>query len=333
PQQYGFHAYGSQPNAFGGKLVVNEMTAAEVEQRKAFIELKRREVECREREIAAMEYRAQQEDMKLYLQSYDHLTRKQRLAWDEIRTKIKAKYILKETMMAEQDKISNLPDDVIHCILSFLDMKFVVQTSAMSWKWTNIWTKTIKQPHGFPKVLNVASPQLKNLTASVRAPNMETSCFDILKLSTYDFNCLLNVNLSMSFSYEEKTHVPELLRWFQQLHNTKSLILDMNIVEYRQLRLVLSTEDKGNYLEHPIPAAPVAPPGQQVPPQALAAHAAWVKGQKEVTVLMLLTMDLEIQRNLAHLGAYSMLQELKAMYSKQAEYELLQTVREFHTSK
>nr|GEX86455.1 hypothetical protein [Tanacetum cinerariifolium] len=100
-----------------------------------------------------------------------------------------------------------------------------------------------------------------------------------------------------------------------------------------QLRLVLSTEDKENYIEHPIPAAPVAPPGQQVPPQAFAAHAAWVKGQKEVVVLMLLTMDLEIQRNLAHLGAYDMAQELKAVYSKQAEQELLQTVREFYTSK
>nr|GFA85120.1 hypothetical protein [Tanacetum cinerariifolium] len=50
---------------------------------------------------------------------------------------------------------------------------------------------------------------------------------------------------------------------------------------YRQLRLVLSTKDKENYLEHHIPAAPVPPPGQYVPPQALAAHAAWVKGQKE----------------------------------------------------
>nr|GEW48913.1 hypothetical protein [Tanacetum cinerariifolium] len=49
------------------RLVVNEMTVAEVEQRKAFIELKMRKVECREREIAATEYRAQQEDMKLYL--------------------------------------------------------------------------------------------------------------------------------------------------------------------------------------------------------------------------------------------------------------------------
>nr|GEY70530.1 zinc finger, CCHC-type [Tanacetum cinerariifolium] len=75
---------------------------------------------------------------------------------------------------------------------------------------------------------------------------------------------------------------------------------------YRQLRLVLSIENKKNYLEHPIPAAPVAPPGQQVPLAALAAHSAWVKGQKE---------------------------ELKAMYSKQAEQELLQTMREFHTCK
>ncbi|GKA89761.1 zinc finger, CCHC-type containing protein, partial [Tanacetum coccineum] len=102
---------------------------------------------------------------------------------------------------------------------------------------------------------------------------------------------------------------------------------------YKQLRLVLSTEDKENYLEHPIPAAPVALPRQQVPPKALTAHAAWVKGKKEVVVLMLLTMDLEIQINLAHLGTYDMLQELKAMFSKQAEQVLLQTVREFHTCK
>ncbi|GKC26251.1 hypothetical protein Tco_1033545 [Tanacetum coccineum] len=76
------------------KLVVTEMTATEVEQREKFIELKRREVECREREIAATEYRAQQEDMKLYLQQYDHLTGEQRLAWEEIRANIKAKYNL-----------------------------------------------------------------------------------------------------------------------------------------------------------------------------------------------------------------------------------------------
>nr|GEU33455.1 hybrid signal transduction histidine kinase M [Tanacetum cinerariifolium] len=41
-----------------------------------------------------------------------------------------------------------------------------------------------------------------------------------------------------------------------------------------------------------------------VPPAVAAAHTTWVKGQKEVVVLMLLTMDIDIQRNLAHLGAY-----------------------------
>ncbi|GJZ22472.1 glutathione S-transferase T3-like protein [Tanacetum coccineum] len=45
------------------RLMVTEMTAKEVAQREKFMELKRREVECREREIAAAVYRAQQEDM------------------------------------------------------------------------------------------------------------------------------------------------------------------------------------------------------------------------------------------------------------------------------
>nr|GEU62651.1 hypothetical protein [Tanacetum cinerariifolium] len=71
---------------------------------------------------------------------------------------------------------------------------------------------------------------------------------------------------------------------------------------YRQLRLVLSTEDKENYLEHPIPVAPVAPPGQQVPPQALAAHAAWVKGQNEVVVLINTTKERSYLRELALQG-------------------------------
>ncbi|GJR04739.1 retrotransposon protein, putative, ty1-copia subclass [Tanacetum coccineum] len=52
---------------------------------------------------------------------------------------------------------------------------------------------------------------------------------------------------------------------------------------YRQLRIVLSAEDKLNYLELRIPAAPVlAVAGQQVPPETLASHSAWVKGQKEI---------------------------------------------------
>ncbi|GKC76737.1 glutathione S-transferase T3-like protein [Tanacetum coccineum] len=40
------------------RLMVTELTAAEVAQREKFMELKRREVECREREIVGAEYRA-----------------------------------------------------------------------------------------------------------------------------------------------------------------------------------------------------------------------------------------------------------------------------------
>ncbi|GJT96009.1 RNA-directed DNA polymerase, eukaryota [Tanacetum coccineum] len=59
----------------------------EKEERLAFLEIKRREVECREQEI-------EQQDMRFYLQPYDHLTGDQRKAMDEIRAKIKAKYNL-----------------------------------------------------------------------------------------------------------------------------------------------------------------------------------------------------------------------------------------------
>nr|GFC41354.1 zinc finger, CCHC-type [Tanacetum cinerariifolium] len=64
---------------------------------------------------------------------------------------------------------------------------------------------------------------------------------------------------------------------------------------YRRLRIVLSIEDKLNYLEQPIPPAPIVPAGQQVAPEILAAHAAWVKGSKEIVCLMLMTMEPEIQ--------------------------------------
>ncbi|GJW00095.1 retrotransposon protein, putative, ty1-copia subclass [Tanacetum coccineum] len=46
-----------------------------------------------------------------------------------------------------------------------------------------------------------------------------------------------------------------------------------------------------------LPPAPVAPAGQHVAPEILAAHTAWVKGSKEIAGLMLMTMEPEIQRN------------------------------------
>nr|GEX45694.1 hypothetical protein [Tanacetum cinerariifolium] len=100
---------------------------------------------------------------------------------------------------------------------------------------------------------------------------------------------------------------------------------------YRQLRIVLSIEDKLNYLEQPIPPALVAPAGQHVALEILAAHNAWIKGSKEIVGLMLMTMEPDIQRNLKPLHAHEMLRELKTLFAQQAEHELLQTTRDFHS--
>nr|GEY06682.1 hypothetical protein [Tanacetum cinerariifolium] len=48
---------------------------------------------------------------------------------------------------------------------------------------------------------------------------------------------------------------------------------------------------------------------------------------------MLVSMDLEIQRNLEPLHAHEMLKELKTLFAQQAEQELLQTTRDFHSCK
>ncbi|GJZ49004.1 hypothetical protein Tco_0603194 [Tanacetum coccineum] len=119
---------------------------------------------------------------------------------------------------------------------------------------------------------------------------------------------------------------------FRSFFEKKKLTGPNFIDWYKQLYLVLSTKDKEKYIEQPIPTTSVAAaPDQPIPPAALATYNKWVKNQMEIVVMMLLTMDLEIQQNLAHLSTNDMLKELKALYSKQAEQELLQTMREFHT--
>nr|GEY22923.1 hypothetical protein [Tanacetum cinerariifolium] len=78
---------------------------------------------------------------------------------------------------------------------------------------------------------------------------------------------------------------------------------------YRQLMIILSIEDKLNYIKQPIPPALVAPAGQHVAPGILAAHNAWIKESKEIAGLMVMTMKPEIQQNLEPLHAHEMLRE------------------------
>ncbi|GJS13618.1 hypothetical protein Tco_0408090 [Tanacetum coccineum] len=78
----------------------------------------------------------------------------------------------------------------------------------------------------------------------------------------------------------------------------------------------------------PIPVLPVPPEGKANQPDVVTTHQAWVKAQKEIAGLMLMTMEPDIQKNLEHLGASDMLKELKMLYVQQADQELLQTLHE-----
>nr|GFB32784.1 hypothetical protein [Tanacetum cinerariifolium] len=108
-----------------------------------------------------------------------------------------------------------------------------------------------------------------------------------------------NNSVFMGFFEKQKLTGPNFIDWF------------------RQLRIVLSIENKFNYLEQPIPPAPVAPASQQVAHKIIAAHTAWIKGSNEIAGLMLLTMEPKIQRNLKNLHAHAILgktiNELHAM--------------------
>ncbi|GKA59576.1 hypothetical protein Tco_0758889 [Tanacetum coccineum] len=120
---------------------------------------------------------------------------------------------------------------------------------------------------------------------------------------------------------------------FRSLFEKQKLTGNNFLEWYRNLRIVLSTEDKLPFLEQPIPALPVPPQGQANPPDVVTTHQAWVKAQKEITGLMLMTMDPEIQKTLEHRGANDILKKLKTLFVQQADQELLQTVREFHACK
>ncbi|GJR61584.1 retrotransposon protein, putative, ty1-copia subclass [Tanacetum coccineum] len=98
---------------------------------------------------------------------------------------------------------------------------------------------------------------------------------------------------------------------------------------YRNLRIVLRNEQKLHQLEEALPEAP--------PTTAIAdvrnAYTRRVAEQKEVACLMLVSMTLEIQKNLEDRPAFKILQELKTMFQQQAEQELFETVKVFHACK
>nr|GEV76166.1 zinc finger, CCHC-type [Tanacetum cinerariifolium] len=88
---------------------------------------------------------------------------------------------------------------------------------------------------------------------------------------------------------------PKMAKTYSQVYNGKSRHLETKlcttksefklvVIEIRDcwIVIVLSIDDKLNYLEQPIPPAVVVPAGQHVAPEILACHTAWIKGSKEI---------------------------------------------------
>ncbi|GJY46644.1 hypothetical protein Tco_0435707 [Tanacetum coccineum] len=64
------------------------------EERLAFLKIKKREVEIRERKLAIQEYKQCQKNIMFYMQPYNHLTEDALKQMEDIRTGIKAKWNL-----------------------------------------------------------------------------------------------------------------------------------------------------------------------------------------------------------------------------------------------
>ncbi|GJR45918.1 zinc finger, CCHC-type containing protein [Tanacetum coccineum] len=68
---------------------------------------------------------------------------------------------------------------------------------------------------------------------------------------------------------------------FRSLFKIQKLTGNNFLEWYRNLRIVLSTEDKLPFLEQPIPVLPISPQRQANPPDVITTHQAWVKAQKK----------------------------------------------------
>nr|GEY19617.1 hypothetical protein [Tanacetum cinerariifolium] len=98
---------------------------------------------------------------------------------------------------------------------------------------------------------------------------------------------------------------------------------------YRNLRIILRNEQKLHHLEGALPEAPPATATDVV----RNAYTRRVVKQQEVACLMLVSMTLDIQKNLEDRTAFEILQVLKTMFQQQTEQELFETVKAFHACK
>nr|GEU32938.1 hypothetical protein [Tanacetum cinerariifolium] len=227
----------------------------------------------------------------------------------------------------EQDSVE-LPLDVIVHIFSFLDLHSLVSALQVSRSWNaasrdnHLWQlmftvfyntshdfgfsskKLLTSSRGFCKHCQTifwVSDTMNGTTSRVQCKYHQINPISTRQIVEYidgEYASSESDSDTDSDSYDE--FVPKLWAYpkrrgwgfFEKQKLTGPNFFDC----YRQLRIVLSVEDKLDYLEQPIPPTTVpTQAGQQVAPEALAAHAAWAKGSKEIARLMLMTIEPDIQ--------------------------------------
>lgn len=154
-----------------------------------------------------------------------------KLAWD---FPVLETLILKNIRLGDEgdesldlfSKCVNLKDLTLHqCCMKELNILNIYASQLSHIK--------ITQSLSLPNVFNVIAPQLKYVTASVKATTDRFPVsFDSLRLSTEGFDHIEEVNLSLSKPhYNRERFVPVLLDLFQTLRSAKILSIDTAIIE------------------------------------------------------------------------------------------------------
>ncbi|PWA38527.1 F-box domain, Leucine-rich repeat domain, L domain-like protein [Artemisia annua] len=119
------------------------------------------------------------------------------------------------------DRLSNLPDDLIHKILSLVGIKLAVQTSALSPRWRYLWTSL--------PCLNFSSEDFRTLTKFSRCVTKVLSCRN---------NQIGISSATLSFSFRKKASQESVKRILNYTfsHNVKQLTVsflpDKSAIEF-----------------------------------------------------------------------------------------------------
>ncbi|PWA59752.1 F-box domain, Leucine-rich repeat domain, L domain-like protein [Artemisia annua] len=128
----------------------------------------------------------------------------------------------KTRMNVQGDRLSNLPDDLIHKILSLVGIKLVVQTSALSSRWRYLWTSlpclnfSSEDFKTLPKFSNFVTNVLSSRNNQIEMPSailsfhVTSEVFEVLVKRIVNYAFYHNVKqLTVSFlPYESEVEFP-----------------------------------------------------------------------------------------------------------------------------